>query len=298
MSIRLGAHWLAFLWNLVVGDGDNLRAVVAQAKAAGATVFELMPPLLNGMTAKETAQALKDGGITHAVMCHFYPEGALGDPLGLNDELQKAVTAFDAVITYMEELRAEGITIDLIVGPSCFVLAKEYGLPEDELRRRIGTFYAKFTSRLRLNRMKVAVELLRDVEDKVFATEENTEKTLATLPIDVFGLHLDTFHFRDREYDIVAAIKRFAGRIFHFHANGKDRVPPGHDHDDIKWDGPDGVVAALKAVGYDGTATNEPFCEVVRAAAPELGEGLPPAMPEPQGLQMTADNLTAAGMFA
>lgn len=299
MSVRLGAHWLAFLWNIDAGNGKQLEEAVRKAKDAGATVFELMPPLLNGLTVAETAQALKDGGITDAVMCHFYPDGAgVGDPLAEGEEFDLAVTKFQEVIAYMVELRKQGITIDLIVGPSCFLLGHDYDLSEQELRKRISRFYAKLTNELKVAKIRTAIELLRDGEDKVVRTVDNALDILRSLPADVFGFHFDTFHFRDRGYNIVSAIKRLGKRTLHFHANGTDRVPPGHEHDDIVWDGEEGVVAALKAVGYGGIATNEPFCEEVRQAAPELGEGLPPAMPEPAGLQMTADNLKKFGLLA
>ncbi len=298
MSVRLGAHWLAFLWNLQPGDGGKLKEAVSQAREAGATVFEIMPPLLNAMPAEETAKALTEGGITDAVMCNFYPPGAgVGDPLAEGSEFDIAVAKFKEVIAYILELRKHGITIDLIVGPSCFLLGHDYDLPEDELRRRISKFYGELTTELCEARIRVAIELLRDIEDKVVRTVDNALAILAGLSADVFGFHFDTFHFRDRGYDIVAAIKRFGKRILHFHANGKDRVPPGHDLDDITWGG-DGVVATLKATGYDGIATNEPFCEAVRKAEPSLGAGLPDAMPEPEGLEMTASNLAALGLFS
>lgn len=202
MSVQLGAHWLAFLWSLKSGDQQKLQEAVQQAKGAGATVFELMPPLLNEMPAKETAAALKAGGITNAVMCHFYPNGAIGDPLGNDDQHDQASTAFSDVIDNVEELRKEDITIDLIVGPSCFVLGKDYEVVETTLRSRISKFYSQFTDRLRTMKIRVAIELLRDTEDKVIRTEDNASAILANLPADVYGLHFDTFHFRDRGYDI------------------------------------------------------------------------------------------------
>ncbi|PIR53322.1 hypothetical protein COU76_01690 [Candidatus Peregrinibacteria bacterium CG10_big_fil_rev_8_21_14_0_10_49_10] len=300
MSVQAGAHWLAFLWSLQPGEGAKLTKAVRKAKRAGATVFEIMPPLLNGMPAEETAKALKNGGITHAVMCNFYPKGAgIGDPLAEGKEFDLAVKTFREVIAYILELRKHGITIDLIVGPSCFLLGHDYGLSKLELRNRAVQFYGQFTEELRQHGIRVAVELLRAVEDKVIESVTGALAILRMLPEDVFGFHFDTFHFRDRGHRIVGSILRLKGRIFHFHANGKDRVPPGHDLDDIEWEGEDGVVSALELAGFvNGVATNEPFCDDVRKAEPSLGEGLPPAMPEPAGLKMTVDNLKRFGLVA
>ena len=75
-------------------------------------------------------------------------------------------------------------------------------------------------------------------------------------------LHLDTFHMNIEEKNQADAIRK-AGRLLgHFHACGSDRGTPGNDHIDWK-----PIVAALKAVKYDGDVVIESFTTDVKVIA-------------------------------
>lgn len=296
---QLGGHWLAFLWSLEAGHGDQLKEAVQQAVSAGASVFELIFQALNAMTAKETAKAIKDGGMTNAIECVFFPPGEggasppCGDPLSDDDdEFGLAVMNFKQVCAFIFSLRKFGIEIDLIVGPSCFVLGKTYDLSEDELRSSIVRFYKEVAHDLRKMGIRVAIELLREEEDQVVCTVENAIAIVDALNAEIegdrFGIHYDTFHFDCRGYNQVASIKALGRRITHLHVNGTGRRPAGGDGDKLNWSE---ICAAVTEHTRVEVATNEPFCALVRANSPELGDGLPEPVDEPGGIQTTADTL-------
>ncbi|MBI3619322.1 sugar phosphate isomerase/epimerase [Candidatus Peregrinibacteria bacterium] len=308
MNIRLGGHWLAFLWTLVAGQGHLLTDAVAKAKSAGASVFELIFHALNQMSATETASALKAGGMSRAIMCIFFPPGKdnapppLGDPLSDEESpFQQAVTNFRQTFGFILELRTLGIEIDLIVGPSCWVLGKDYELSQDELNRRILRFYQTLEPDLKAAGVRVAIELLRAGEDRVVQNIDTTIQIVDMLNSkisgDLFGVHYDSFHFEERRFEQGVCIRRLGKRIFHLHLNGSGRRPAGGQDDTIDWSGQNGVIPALKEVGVDGlTATNEPFCALVRANSPELGTGLPDPVDEPGGINTTRQTLEKNGV--
>lgn len=301
MRLNLGGHWLAFLWALIPGQGAQLTEAVKKARSAKASFFELIYHALNGMGPEETAKALKDGGMDKAVMCIFYPDGAdgaeppMGDPLSKNDVLfEKAVVTFREVINFIVALRTFGISIDHIVGPSCWVLGKKYddAPTKDELSRRIVRFYKALEDDLKNAKIHVSIELLRAEEDKVFETVEFAISVINVLNSylgKMFGFHFDTFHIDARGYDQVVCIKALGKLITHLHVNGTGRRPAGGDGDKIDWPN---VTKALSSAGIDRLgATNEPFCALVRQNNPTLGTGLPDPVEEPGGILQTRKTL-------
>ena len=79
------------------------------------------------------------------------------------------------------------------------------------------------------------------------------------------GMLLDTFHMNIEEKDQADAIRRAGRHLVHFHACGTDRGVPGDDH--LDWPA---IVAALRAIRYDGDVVIESFTpdvEVIAKAA-------------------------------
>lgn len=303
MQIRFAGHWLAFLWE--VTEGARLTEAVRQAKSAGASVFELIHHALNHLSPMETVVALKEGGMERATMCIFYPDGAdgapppMGDPLGDGQDFDKAVETFRQTLTFMRGLQLKGIDINLVVGPSCWVLGKKYeGMRWPEKKNRILTFYGALKDQILAAKARVAVELLRDSEDCVLQSVDQWIDLIdglnASTGTQSFGAHWDSVHMRWRKFDLVYTIQKLGGRILHLHLNGDDRRPAGGDGDTVNWRA---VISALKDAGLNGlTATNEPFCQVVRDNCPPLGEGLPPAVSEPGGMITTRETLEKCGV--
>ena len=306
MRLCFGGHWLAFLWTVASGQGNLLKEAVAKAKSAKASVFELIYAL-NGMRASETAQALKDGGMNRAIICVFFPDGEkdaappMGDPLSDNDSLfQRAVDTFREALMFITQLQMVGIKIDLIVGPSCWVLGKEYNLPQEELNRRILRFYKALEQDLKTADVRVAIELLRGGEDHVIRKIDNAIDIIDALNSIVgsrFGFHYDSFHFDERQFKQDVCIRRLGNRIMHLHINGSGRRPAGGEGDTINWTGQNGILTGLKEVGVDGcVATNEPFCALVRQSCAPLGAGLPDPVEEPDGMNITRQMLEKNGV--
>lgn len=302
LSLQYGVHWLSFLWECTTVQ--ELERAVRISKGAGASRFELIYHILNKLSAEETAIALKKGGMDHALMCAFFPGDEnggcpMGDPLSADDSVRKqAVDTFKQVLRFMAELRVHGICIDLIGGPSCYVLGKNYGQPLGALHDAITAFYQEVADDLRTFGVGVTIELLRKEEDAVIQGPENLAQLIDRLNADIpncrFGAHFDTFHIDQRGYNQVEAIRTLGKRITHLHLNGSGRLPPGYAGETIKWDE---IIPALKAVGLDGlTTTYEPFCADVRKACPPLGVGLPDAVEEPSGIVQTYKYLTKRGI--
>ncbi len=299
MKHQLGGHWLAFLW--ATSQPEPLVEAVKKARGAGATVFELIYHVLNGLSAEQTAAALKEGGVNDAVMCVFFPPGdnaecPFGDPLSDDPQLvETAVATFKKVIQFMVELQGHGINIDLIVGPSCFVLTKNYQVDWATRKERMMSFYTTLDDDLQNADIDVAVELLREEEDQVFETVEQWHDAVTTLNgelVSCYGEHYDTFHMDQRGFDQVKSIALMGDSIYHLHANGTGRRPAGGEGDEIDWSG---IHAALVQVGFNGVITNEPFCDLVRNECPALGDGLPPAAEEPGGILKTRETLETVG---
>jgi D-psicose/D-tagatose/L-ribulose 3-epimerase len=69
-------------------------------------------------------------------------------------------------------------------------------------------------------------------------------------------IHIDTFHMNIEESNSGAAIRKAAAHIGHVHASASHRGLLGEDQ--VDWDG---VIAALKDIGYDGDVVIESFSE-------------------------------------
>lgn len=298
MILKPFFHWLAVNWLMNPGDGAKFTAIVAQAKKAGAFGFELVWHALNKMSAMETALALRAGGMLDATLCVFFGEG-MGDPLSSDPvQFELAVRNFRQALAFIRELRNHGIRIDFIDGPSCWVLAKDYGVPFSVLNDRIVTFYKAVADDLRATQVTVAIELLRADEDFVFRTVENAIEVIdrlnAEIPGDMFGFHLDVHHLAERGYSIPAAIRALGKRIKYLHLHGTKRRPAGSEGDTMPWAE---IIAALEAEGITGLIfAYEPFCQLVRDECPPLGVNLPPAVNEPGGFIQNLATLKDKGV--
>lgn len=283
MTRIFGAHHLAFLGALQPGDGWYLRAAARSATINGCTLFELACNPINRMPADETAQALLAGGIHTASYCRFYPEG-FGDPIGEEYEVTKALDTFAADIAFINALRANGVSVTHITGPSCFVLGGENRLDPEETEDRIIAFYSKVTELVEGENLTVCVEYLRDGEDNgVISSMKKACYLIDQINNPAIKIHGDTFHMRMRGEKPHGAIELAGSRLGYLHAHGDNRCAPGA----YKLDGAVGatdtinwhlVSCALNAIAYNGPVVAEPFGQIIRDQIPELGAGLPPAI--------------------
>jgi len=109
---------------------------------------------------------------------------------------------------------------------------------------------------------KIYIEPLNRFETDFLNTVEQGLELIDAVGSPALQLHLDTFHMNIEEKSQAAAIRKAGKHLGHFHACGSDRGTPGGDHTDWK-----GIVAALKAVGYQGDIVIESFTQDVKVIA-------------------------------
>ncbi len=297
MTLQFVAHWLAFMW--AVTKKSELTAAVKKGRSAGATGFELIYHVLNGLSPSKTAAALKAGGMWQAFMCIFFPgDASMGDPLGEGASYAKALATFRRVIAFIVRLRTHGIKIDMIVGPSCWALGRAYDMDWTEKKRRIIGFYTDLAPELQAAGIRVAIEHLRGGEDRVIESPVQWKELIEALNAAItgvqFGAHFDTHHMLERGYSLVGVIRLLGKLIIHLHFNGTLRRPAGGEGDTVEWRP---VVDTLHDEGVDNLGcANEPFCALVRLNCSELGDGLPPPVDEPGGMVTTRKTLEANGV--
>jgi sugar phosphate isomerase/epimerase len=92
------------------------------------------------------------------------------------------------------------------------------------------------------------------------------------------GVCLDAFHMNIEEKDLLAAIRRVAGRIYDFHVADNNRLAPGQGR--LDWEA---IVRTLRESGYDGALTAEFVAPVDRT----------PVTPYPHQLETNPVNISA-----
>ena len=108
----------------------------------------------------------------------------------------------------------------------------------------------------------LCVEPLNRFETDFLNTCDQGLKLIKAVGSKALLLHLDTFHMNIEEKCQGTAIKKAGKLLGHFHACGTDRGTPGTDSLDWKE-----IVAALKAVKYDGDVVIESFTTDVKVIA-------------------------------
>ncbi|MBV8473182.1 MAG: sugar phosphate isomerase/epimerase [Hyphomicrobiales bacterium] len=110
--------------------------------------------------------------------------------------------------------------------------------------------------------VKLAIEPLNRFETDLVNTVEQGLSLIDDIGKANVGLLLDTFHMNIEEKSIPAALRKAGQRIFEFHACSSDRGTPGEDH--LPWSD---IVAALKAVDYQGPIVIEAFTPAIKEIA-------------------------------
>ncbi len=108
----------------------------------------------------------------------------------------------------------------------------------------------------------ICVEPLNRFETDFLNTCEQGLKLIADVGSPALKLHLDTFHMNIEEKNQGKSIKKAGKLLAHFHACGTDRGTPGGDS--LNWAE---IVAALRAVKYDGDVVIESFTTDVKVIA-------------------------------
>jgi D-psicose/D-tagatose/L-ribulose 3-epimerase len=109
---------------------------------------------------------------------------------------------------------------------------------------------------------QICIEPLNRFETDFLNTCDQGLKLVKAIGSKAVKLHLDTFHMNIEEKFQGPAIRKAGKLLGHFHACGSDRGTPGNDHIDWK-----SIVAALKAVKYQGDVVIESFTTDVKVIA-------------------------------
>lgn len=107
---------------------------------------------------------------------------------------------------------------------------------------------------LEANGVTLAIEPLNRFEGYFLNTASDAAELCDAVGNPRIGVLLDTFHANIEEKSIPAACRLLGPRLRHVHACENDRGIPGSGHVDFE-----GMVDALKEIGYEGYLTIESF---------------------------------------
>jgi D-psicose/D-tagatose/L-ribulose 3-epimerase len=193
--------------------------------------------------------------------------GSICACMGPGRDLRGTVEEQQTAMTYLRTLVDQAVALGCpsIIGPVYSVVGKadavepaqqkvEFQLVVKNLKE-----LGKYAS---AQGVRICVEPLNRFETDFLNTCDQGLKLLKAVGSDAFRLHLDTFHMNIEEKVQADAIRKAGKLLGHFHACGTDRGTPGGDSLDWK-----PIVAALKAVKYDGDVVIESFTTDVKVIA-------------------------------
>ena len=125
--------------------------------------------------------------------------------------------------------------------------------------------------------VRLVVEPINRYESNWLTTVDEVMELLERLGEDNVGVLPDTFHMNIEEADPLAALRRAAPRVWHFHAADNTRRAPGWGHLDFRaW------AAALSGFGYGGFISAEILQQpTLEDAARQTIATLRPLVPRP-----------------
>jgi len=170
-------------------------------------------------------------------------------------------------LAYMTTLLDQMVVLDCpaLIGPVYSAVGRADAVPADEYKKQWKTVVKNLKTLCRYAEKKgrvVCLEPLNRFETDFINTCDQALRMVKDVASPALKLHLDTFHMNIEEKDQGKAIRKAGKLLGHFHACGSDRGTPGNDH--IDW-AP--IVAALKAVRYQGDVVIESFTTDVKVIA-------------------------------
>ena len=198
----------------------------------------------------------------HGLVC-----GSVCACMGPDRDLRGTPEQQQTGLQYMETLLEQMVELDCpsLIGPVYSAVGRADAVPPDEYKEQWKTV-VRHLKRLAAKAEKlgrqVCLEPLNRFETDFINTCDQGLKMVKDVGSPAFKLHLDTFHMNIEEKDQGKAIRKAGKLLGHFHACGSDRGTPGNDHIDWK-----PIVAALKAVRYQGDVVIESFTTDVKVIA-------------------------------
>jgi D-psicose/D-tagatose/L-ribulose 3-epimerase len=266
----------------------------ARARASGCDFVELLVPEPGELDLAETRAALADHdlGVVLAARVNLQRDLASADPAAAAAGVAYLETCIDTAVA----LGAEIVGGPLYGAPLVFAGRPPAPVGEDERMRRIDRVVAGLRqagARAADAGVKLAVEPLNRFETDIANTTAHALALTEMVDGPAVGVMLDTFHMNMEDPSIPDAIRRAGSRLFHFQANENHRGFVGSGH--VDW--PE-VARALRAIGYGGPVTLEPFRRDDERPGVPLAQWRAPDKDEDRELAASVALLRAAFAFA
>lgn len=307
---RLIIHSLA-----LTGPISNIEEVITTARTAnhlGAAGVEYLLGNYN-IPPEGLAKAYLNTGCTKMTLCHANLDASKGNPLNGGDEMRGRIEEITGVIEYASQLRDAGVDINTIDGP-LLVLLGEQKNPSDAFERAI-EFGDKLATIAQKHSIRLAVERLQPSEDGVIRSAEKLMHIVRSINSSLLGTHEDTFHALKNAGDCLDPLRRYGGKLFHFHANGigvsketDGRIPCGCRGFEVESESAetrlvDDIInwRAVATAFHEHAPADcliglEPFSEKACGVIPPLRTGVVPIKGIGE-LRMSIENLAAAGLL-
>jgi sugar phosphate isomerase/epimerase len=228
---------------------DDLPAACCKAKALGFDAVEIFPPSADAVNPKQLQTLLADHGLALAAVGSGagWVKGRLHLTLPDAGARGRARTFIRSIIDFAGQYSAPAI-IGSMQGRSGDGVDHGTAIGYlGEALEELGTHAAQY-------KVPLLFEPLNRYETNMVITVEAGVSLLRTLSTKNVRLLADLFHMNIEEANVPEAIRASAGHIGHLHFVDSNRRPAGLGHLDYP-----PIVAALRAVGYDGFASGETF---------------------------------------
>lgn len=203
-------------------------------------------------------KALDDNGLVCGSIC-----AAMGPDRDLRGDATQQKNASDYIKGVLDAM----VVLDcpVLVGPLYSSVGRAEPVEREEYKKQWATVVKNLKPLCEyagsLNK-KLAIEPLNRYETDFINTAEQALQLVNDIDHDAAVILLDSYHMNIEEKDSAKAILKAGKKLGHFHACGCDRGTPGNDH--INWKD---IAAALKEVGYNGSAVIESFLTDVKVIA-------------------------------
>lgn len=272
--MKIGVNLL--LWT--GGFTDENVPLLDTAASMGYDGVEIPVFTTEGITGSTVRKALGDTGLGCTISSVMAPGASLIDPD--SSARQRGVDFLRSVVDLAAEMGAE-VVCGPIYSPVGHLVGR--GRTSEEWRWCVDAL-AQVAPHAESAGVLLAVEPLNRFETYFLNIVSDVLRLAADVGSPALGVHFDTFHANIEEKDPVGALRACGDRVYHFHCSENDRGPVGTGH--VDWEG---MVSALREIGYDRWLVVESFLPVIKeiAAAASIWRELSPT---PEAL--ATDSLT------
>ncbi len=244
------------------GFTDSDLPLIEAFKGYGADVIELAIVDPSAVTVSSLKEALTAADLEQPIVCGAFGPGR--DLRGTPEQVEMAST-------YISDLIDLAVALDskLVCGPMYSETGRSGAHSAEEREAQLEQITAALKplcAKAESAGIILAVEPLNRFETDCINTLQQTVDLIERVGSPALKIHIDTFHMHIEEVDSGAAIRKAGAHIGHVHASASHRGLLGKDQ--VDWQG---VIAALKEIGYDGDVVIESFSEdnkvIARAAA-------------------------------